>query len=75
MSRSGIIWSKLEAHTGVQHCVNTKFNVVLLVINYSNISNDVNAKAACNCEKTGLRGLRTGPTQTGLYSLRKRLEA
>ena len=27
------------------------------------------------CEKTGLRGFRPGPTQTGLYSLRNRLEA
>ena len=26
-------------------------------------------------EKTGLRGFRTGPTQTGLYKLRKELEA
>ena len=26
-------------------------------------------------EKTGLRGFRPGPTQTGLYSLRNRLEA
>ena len=26
-------------------------------------------------EKTGLRGFRPGPTQTGLYSLRSRLEA
>ena len=26
-------------------------------------------------EKTGLRGFRPGPTQTGLYSLRKELEA
>ena len=26
-------------------------------------------------EKTGLRDFRTGPTQTGLYSLRSRLEA
>ena len=26
-------------------------------------------------EKTGLRGFRLGPTQTGLYSLRKELEA
>ena len=25
-------------------------------------------------EKTGLRGFRQGPTQNGLYSLRKRLE-
>ena len=27
------------------------------------------------CEKTGLRGFRPGPTQTGLYSHRKWLEA
>ena len=27
------------------------------------------------CEKTGLRGFRTGPTQTGLYSHRRWLEA
>ena len=27
------------------------------------------------CEKTGLRGLRPGPTQTGLYSYRRWLEA
>ena len=27
------------------------------------------------CEKTGLRGLRPGPTQTGLYSDRRWLEA
>ena len=27
------------------------------------------------CEKTGLRGFRPGPTQTGLYSHRRRLEA
>ena len=27
------------------------------------------------CEKTGLRGFRLGPTQTGLYSHRKWLEA
>ena len=27
------------------------------------------------CEKTGLRGFRPGPTQTGLYKLRKELEA
>ena len=26
-------------------------------------------------EKTGLRGFRPGPTQTGLYKLRKELEA
>ena len=26
------------------------------------------------CEKTGLRGFRTGPTQTGLYSNRRGLE-
>ena len=26
-------------------------------------------------EKTGLRGFRPGPTQTGLYTLRKELEA
>ena len=26
-------------------------------------------------EKTGLRGFRPGPTQTGLYKLRKQLEA
>ena len=26
-------------------------------------------------EKTGLQGFRPGPTQTGLYNLRKRLEA
>ena len=26
-------------------------------------------------EKTGLRGFRPGPTQTGMYSHRKRLEA
>ena len=26
-------------------------------------------------EKTGLRGFRSGPTQTGLYKLRKELEA
>ena len=36
----------------------------------------------CSCiqfeprrEKTGLRGFRPGPTQTGLYKLRKELEA
>ena len=28
-----------------------------------------------NREKTGLRDFRPGPTQTGLYSLRSRLEA
>ena len=27
------------------------------------------------CEKTGLWGFRPGPTQTGLYKLRKELEA
>ena len=27
------------------------------------------------CEKTGLRGFRPGPTQTGLYSYRRWLEA
>ena len=27
------------------------------------------------CEKTGLRGFRPGPTQTGLYSHRRWLEA
>ena len=27
------------------------------------------------CEKTGLRGVRPGPTQTGLYSHRRWLEA
>ena len=27
------------------------------------------------CEKTGLRGFRPGPTQTGLYSHRRSLEA
>ena len=27
------------------------------------------------CEKTGFEGFRPGPTQTGLYILRKRLEA
>ena len=27
------------------------------------------------CEKTGLRGFRLCPTQTGLYSHRRRLEA
>ena len=27
------------------------------------------------CEKTGLRGFLPGPTQTGLYSHRRRLEA
>ena len=27
------------------------------------------------CEKTGLRGFRPGPTQTGLYSRRRWLEA
>ena len=27
------------------------------------------------CEKTGLRGFRPGPTQTGLYSHRKWLES
>ena len=27
------------------------------------------------CEKTGLRGFRPGPTQTGLYSQRRSLEA
>ena len=27
------------------------------------------------CEKAGLRGFRTGPTQTGLYSHRRWLEA
>ena len=27
------------------------------------------------CEKTGLRGFRSGPTQTGLYSHRRWLEA
>ena len=27
------------------------------------------------CEKTGLRGFRPGPIQTGLYKLRKELEA
>ena len=28
-----------------------------------------------HCEKTGLRGFRPGPTQTGLYSHRRWLEA
>ena len=28
-----------------------------------------------HCEKTGLRGFRPGPTQTGLYSHRTWLEA
>ena len=28
-----------------------------------------------SCEKTGLRGFRPGPTQTGLYSYRRCLEA
>ena len=27
------------------------------------------------CEKTGLRGFRSGPTQFGLYSHRRRLDA
>ena len=27
------------------------------------------------CEKTGLRGIRPGPTQTGLYSHRRWLDA
>ena len=27
------------------------------------------------CEKTGLRGFQAGPTQTGLHSQRRRLDA
>ena len=39
---------------------------------------DVHLKAPINeprREKTGLRDFRPGPTQTGLYKLRKKLEA
>ena len=32
------------------------------------------SKKEPRCEKTGLRGFRTGPTQTGLYSHRRWLE-
>ena len=44
---------------------------------YHNISEEVNKRKTNEprCEKTGLRGLRPGPTQTGLYSHRRWLEA
>ena len=32
-------------------------------------------KSEPRCEKTGLRGIRPDPTNTGLYNQRKRLEA
>ena len=38
--------------------------------------NDLAAKTIePRCEKTGLRGFRSGPTQTGLYSHRRWIEA
>ena len=40
----------------------------VLLISYKNISEP-------HCEKTGFRGFRPGPTQTGLYSHRRWLEA
>ena len=41
----------------------------------SNKGNEKTAKGEPRHEKTGLRGFRPGPTQTGLYKLRKELEA
>ena len=35
----------------------------------------LHSKNEPRCEKTGLRGIRPGPTQTGLYSYRRWLEA
>ena len=38
-------------------------------------NNPLNLTFEPRCEKTGLRGVRPGPTQTGLYSYRRWLEA
>ena len=43
----------------------------LLLLNVSWYINYVDTIIEPRCEKTGLRGFRPGPTQTGLYSHRK----
>ena len=45
--------------------------IIKLVLNYLNVSKSYEPRY----EKNGLRGFRQGPKQTGLYSLKRRLEA
>ena len=46
-----------------------------MLIVYNNNEVTVKQLVEPRREKTGLRGFRPGPTQTGLYKLRSRLEA
>ena len=61
--------SKFCLSMWLQECKSLAENVVIGCFNEASVINEPRR------EKTGLRGFRPGPTQTGLYKLRKELEA
>ena len=54
---------------------NLKFNINLLASSTISLKFHINFLYEPRCEKTGLRGFRPGPTQTGLHSHRRLLDA
>ena len=62
--------------TAILHKTLNDYNIDSLCLNHGNLA--IHVIITLNeprREKTGLRGFRPGPTQTGLYSHRSRLEA
>ena len=70
-----------EEYTLIHHSVYTEYSLYLLVWDFWSIEKDI-TDIACwlyniqvsyepRCEKTGLQGVRPGPTQTKLYSHRR----
>ena len=66
---SGVIWT----------AVNPNFGLIGFERVYGGEHVETPVESQCKyeprCEKTGLRGFRPGPTQTGVYSHRRWLEA
>ena len=58
---------------GLQNLVGTYFSVIMFNVFLN--SDHLVFVSEPRCEKTGLQGVRPGPTQTGLYSYRRWLEA
>ena len=50
-------------------------SLIFFIKLFNSDMSQITKQIAPRCEKTGLRGFRPGPTQTGLYSHRRWLEA
>ena len=71
------MWKCLTGNPRIKHAKDENGQVTVHIIN--TLENHYRlfptARFEPRCEKTGLRGFRPGPTQTGLYSHRRWIEA